>query len=272
MAAHLERSIPYVTGVSLLVNVLANLALIPHMQAVGAAMAALLSQLVAWLLFTALLARHTDLLRTSGVVLRVVLGALPGVAFLLWQSQMSLLLLVPQFVVLATAGCALTRTLYLKDLSMARQILPSRLDRRKVLLIVAGLFIVALAIVVGWYRWSGIIGRKLTPPRPAAYHGALSTSTVLLNPLQVQFERPGTRVVRLVNVGLAPVVITGLVITGPQAHAYAQRNSCSHGPIDLYQSCSIVVSFRGGAEHLSGATLAISEGSNRQLVPLRSLH
>jgi O-antigen/teichoic acid export membrane protein len=126
MAAKQERWIPYVTGISLAVNVLANLVLVPHWQAVGAAIAALLCQLVAFLLFTVLLARHVNLLRTSSVVLRVVLGNLPALAFLLWQHQASLLLLIPVFVALVIAGCVITRTLSLKDVSMARHILLTR--------------------------------------------------------------------------------------------------------------------------------------------------
>jgi len=126
MAAKQERSIPYVTGTALAVNVLANLVLVPHWQAVGAAIAAMLCQLVAFLLFTVLLARHVNLLRTSSIVLRVVLGNLPALAFLLWQHQASLLLLIPVFVALIIGGCVITRTLSLKDVSMVGHILLTR--------------------------------------------------------------------------------------------------------------------------------------------------
>lgn len=129
MAAKRERSIPYVTGISLAVNVLANLVLIPHWRAVGAALAALLCQLVAFSLFTALLARHVNLLRTASAVLRVVLGNLPAVALLLWQPRAPSLLLIPLFVLLVIAGCVVTRTLSLKDVSMARHILLGREDK-----------------------------------------------------------------------------------------------------------------------------------------------
>ncbi len=129
MAAHLERSIPYVTGTSLVVNVLSNLLLIPHWQAVGAATAALLSQLVAFLLFSLLLARHVNLLRTSGVVLRVVLGNAPATAFLFWQPHLPVLLLIPIFAFLVIVGCIVTRTLSMKDVSMMRHMLLTRKNR-----------------------------------------------------------------------------------------------------------------------------------------------
>jgi O-antigen/teichoic acid export membrane protein/O-antigen ligase len=122
MAARQDRLIPYVTGISLAVNILANIFLIPHWQALGAAWAALLSQLVAFLLFTALLAPHVNLLKTAGVLLRVALGNIPALVFLVWQHQASLLLLAPIFVVLVIAGCVVTRTLFLEDIFMARQI------------------------------------------------------------------------------------------------------------------------------------------------------
>lgn len=122
MAAHQDRLIPYVTGTALAVNILANLLLIPHWQALGAAWAALLCQFVAFLLFTALLARHVNLLKTAGVLLRVALGNVPALVFLLWQHQASLLLIAPIFIVLVIAGCIVTRTLYLGDIFMAKQI------------------------------------------------------------------------------------------------------------------------------------------------------
>lgn len=126
MAAKLERSIPWVTGIGVAVNVPTNLLLIPHFQATGAALAALLSQLVAFLLFTALLARHVDLLRAASTVLRVALGNLPALAFLLWQPHLSLVARLPLFVALVVAGCIVTRTFSLRDIALARQMLFAR--------------------------------------------------------------------------------------------------------------------------------------------------
>lgn len=128
MAANLEHSIPYVTGIALAVNVLACVLLIPHLQAVGAAVAALSCQLIAFLLFTILLARHVDLVRVASMILRVVLGTLPALAFIFWQANTSLLFRAPVFVLLAVVGCAVVRTLSLKDVSMAMHILLGRKD------------------------------------------------------------------------------------------------------------------------------------------------
>jgi len=108
------------------VNVLACVLLIPHLQAVGAAAATFLCQLVAFLLFSVLLARHVDLVRVASAILRVVLGTLPALAFIFWQSNTSLLFRTLVFVLLAVVGCVVTRTLSLKDVAMVRNILFSR--------------------------------------------------------------------------------------------------------------------------------------------------
>ncbi len=126
MAADKEHFIPYVTGTSLVVNVLANFILVPHWQATGAAMAALLSQCTAFVLFTVMLARHIRILQTLSIMLRVVLGNLPALLFLLWQQNASLLLLIPTFLLLVIVGCIVTRTLSLKDVLMVRHILFTR--------------------------------------------------------------------------------------------------------------------------------------------------
>ena len=122
MSANQERTIPYITGVSLTVNIVTSFVLIPHLQATGAAVAALLSQLTSFVFLSILLARHTQQLRTMSVLGRVVLGNIPALAFLLWFHNASWLLLMPVFLVLVVAGCVVTRTLSLNDIAMAKEI------------------------------------------------------------------------------------------------------------------------------------------------------
>ncbi|HLZ59725.1 MAG TPA: flippase [Ktedonosporobacter sp.] len=125
-AANMERSLPYVAAASVAVNIVANLALIPLWQALGAAIAALTSDVIGVILFTVLLRSHIKLFPTLGVVLQVVCGNLPTLAFLLWQQQASPLLTVPATLLLSIAGCVATRTLSLQDIATVRHILFSR--------------------------------------------------------------------------------------------------------------------------------------------------
>src|SRR6266700_257889 len=134
MAANLERQIPYVAITSASVNILANLALIPHWQIVGAGLAALGSELIGLCLFTVLLRRQVRLLSVMGVILRVFLGNLPALAFLYWLENSgvriapvsSLLLAAPVVLVLTILGCIATGTLSLKDVRMLRRFLSNK--------------------------------------------------------------------------------------------------------------------------------------------------
>jgi len=69
------------------------------------------------------------------VFVRVVLGNLPALLFLLWQQNASLLFLIPTFVLLVIVGCIVTRTLSQKDVVMARFILftgTSKMSSKKI--------------------------------------------------------------------------------------------------------------------------------------------
>src|SRR5579875_366565 len=126
MAANKERRIPYVTIVSVGVNVVTNLVLIPRWNIAGAGVAALASEFTALCLFSFMLRHQVHLLSTIWVILRVFLGNLPALAFLLWQQRLPLispLLTVPILFVLLIAGCMATRTLSLKDVRMVQQML-----------------------------------------------------------------------------------------------------------------------------------------------------
>lgn len=129
MSANQERTIPYITAVSLAVNIVTSFVLIPHLQAAGAAIAALLSQLTSFIFLSILLARHTHQIRTLGVLARVVLGNIPALAFLYWFHNASWFLLIPIFLVLVIVGCVISRTLSLNDIAMAKEIFLKKAER-----------------------------------------------------------------------------------------------------------------------------------------------
>jgi O-antigen/teichoic acid export membrane protein len=131
MAANKEKAIPLISAVTLVTTLLANALLIPRWQAEGAALAALLAELVSVGLFAALLASQVHLWKTLVGVLLVLLGNLPGLAFLLWQPHLPLLVLAGGFAVLVLLGCVITRSLTLKDVHMALEIVNGRLGRKK---------------------------------------------------------------------------------------------------------------------------------------------
>ena len=131
MAANMERRIPYVTATSVSVNVLMNLVLIPRWQFVGAGVAALSSELSALFLFYMLLRRHVRLLPIMGVVLRVLLGNLPALAFLLWQQHTTLLLVEPIALLLTVIGYLVTGVFSLNDVLIARRFLLTWRGRSK---------------------------------------------------------------------------------------------------------------------------------------------
>jgi O-antigen/teichoic acid export membrane protein len=126
MAVHKERQMMYVTFVSSGINICANLVLIPHWQIVGAGVAALTSELVGLGLFTLVLRHHIRLFSTLSLLLRVVLGNLPMLLFLIWQQRAPLLLTIPLALVLSVVGCLMTHVLSVKDFRLARHIVDMR--------------------------------------------------------------------------------------------------------------------------------------------------
>lgn len=131
MAANRESKIPLISGVTLVITFLANALLIPLWQATGASVAAVVAELASVGLFSALLASHVHLKNAWGVVLRVLLGNLPGLVLLLWLPHLPLLLLAVGTALLALPGCVITHTLSLNDVKMVRQMVDTRLRRRK---------------------------------------------------------------------------------------------------------------------------------------------
>jgi O-antigen/teichoic acid export membrane protein len=132
MAANQEQRIPYATGLSLAANILANLAFIPYWQTSGAALAALSSEIVGLCLFASLLAHYVYLSTVVGALIKVLLGNVPGLVFLLWQQHLPILYLLPIFGFLTLVGCMATRALSLKDIQMAHQLLVARREKRYV--------------------------------------------------------------------------------------------------------------------------------------------
>ncbi len=129
MAANQERRIPYITAISLSTNILANILLIPLWQTTGAAIAALLCELVGLCLFSLLLVRHVHLSAIVLVIFQVVLGNVPGLVFLLWQQHMPMFYLLPAFGLITLAGCFATHALSLKDLEVVRRLLVARREK-----------------------------------------------------------------------------------------------------------------------------------------------
>jgi O-antigen/teichoic acid export membrane protein len=128
-AANLERRVPYLSAVSMSINLLLNLVLIPHWQFIGAAIAALLSELVSLCLFSLLLRRYINLFPVILILLRVFLGNFPMLLFLIWQQQMSLLFAIPLALLLSVIGCLVTRVLSIKDVRLIRQVLDVRRNK-----------------------------------------------------------------------------------------------------------------------------------------------
>lgn len=130
MAANQEHRIPYATGLSLVANILANLVFIPYWQTTGAAIAALVSEIVGLFLFASILAHYVYLSTTVGALIKVLLGNVPGLVFLFWQPHMFILYQLPIFGLLTLVGCIATRALSHKDIQMARQLLVARRAKR----------------------------------------------------------------------------------------------------------------------------------------------
>jgi O-antigen/teichoic acid export membrane protein/O-antigen ligase len=130
MAANQEHRIPYATGLSLAANILANLVFIPYWQTTGAALAALSCEIVGLCLFSAILAHYVYVSKVVVALLKVLLGNIPGLLFLLWQQHMPVLYVLPLFVLLTLIGYIATSALSIKDVQMARQILVARREKR----------------------------------------------------------------------------------------------------------------------------------------------
>lgn len=131
MAANKEKTIPLISAVILVTTLMANGLLIPRWQADGAALAALLTELISVSLFAALLAKQVDLGKTLVGVLLVCAGNLPGLAFLLWQPHLPLFVLAGGFAVLVPVGYIITRSLTLKDVHMTIEMVKGRSSRKK---------------------------------------------------------------------------------------------------------------------------------------------
>ena len=114
-AANMERSVPIVTIVSASINLLLNVALVPHWQILGASLAALISEAVALSLFAMQLRQQIRLWPMAGMLCLVLLGNLPSLALLLWQHRIPLLLSLPLSLLLTVVGYLMTRTLSFKD-------------------------------------------------------------------------------------------------------------------------------------------------------------
>ena len=131
MSAHLEKRMMYVTVGSSIVNIVANLVLIPYWHIIGAGVAALAGELVGFCLLTYLLRPHVHLSSNLSMILRICAGNIPMLLFLIWQQKASALLVVPLALLLTLCGCILTRTISIKDVALLRNVVYSRRKRKE---------------------------------------------------------------------------------------------------------------------------------------------
>lgn len=126
MAANMERTIPYIAGISAAINVAGNLFFIPHWQAVGAGIISLASEFLALLLFVVLIRKHIHIWSTMWAVCQVALGCAPMAAFLYWQPQVPLLLAATIALGLTILGCLMTQGLTWRDMTLIWNFLRAR--------------------------------------------------------------------------------------------------------------------------------------------------
>src|SRR5260370_33253840 len=100
-AANIERKVPVVTIVSASINLLLNVALVPHWQILGASLAALISEAVALSLFAMQLREQIRLWPMAGMLCLVLLSNLPSLALLLWQHRSPRLISLPLSLMMA---------------------------------------------------------------------------------------------------------------------------------------------------------------------------
>jgi O-antigen/teichoic acid export membrane protein/O-antigen ligase len=129
-AINRERRVARVSIISASVNLLLNIALIPHWQILGAGLAALTSEAVALSLFALQLRQYIRLWPAAGMLCLVLLSNLPSLALLLWQHWMPLLLSLPLSLCLTLIGYIVTRTLSFKDMRQIIHILLARKDEK----------------------------------------------------------------------------------------------------------------------------------------------
>jgi O-antigen/teichoic acid export membrane protein len=122
-AANMERRVPIVTTVSASINLLLNVALVPHWQILGASLVALISEGVGLSLFAIQLRQHIRLWPMAGMLCLVLLSNLSSLALLLWQRPIPLLLSLPLALLLTIIGYIVTRTLSFKDVRQMLHIL-----------------------------------------------------------------------------------------------------------------------------------------------------
>ena len=115
-AANLEPRIPLVTTISTLINLAANLLLIPRWQIMGASLAALGSEGVSLCLFTLLLKHYIRPLPLAGTAMSIFFSNMPTLIFLHWQYQAPFVITIPLGVGLSSASYLLTGTLARRDI------------------------------------------------------------------------------------------------------------------------------------------------------------
>ncbi len=121
-AAHLEHRIPRVTIISTIINIAANLLLIPRWQILGASVATLSSEAVTLCLFTIMLTKYIHPLPMIGTTLSILISNLPALALLRGQYSQSFILTIPLAVILSIASYMVTGTLMREDLIKLWQI------------------------------------------------------------------------------------------------------------------------------------------------------
>ncbi len=126
MAVNLEQRIPMITTISAVVNLVLNLLFIPLWQAVGAGIAALLSECVGYLLFSILLRPFVTSANIFSVMMRVILSNLI-VLVLLWElPTLPLLFSVPLALLGVLIGYSVLRVLTWQDVRFITRSLAKR--------------------------------------------------------------------------------------------------------------------------------------------------
>ena len=122
-AAHLERRIPLVTATSTVLNLAANLLLIPRWQILGASLAALSSEGATLCLFTLLLKPYIHPLSLLRMALSILVSNLPAFTLLRWQYQTTFIATIPLSISLILAGYLFTGIVVRQDISKVFQLL-----------------------------------------------------------------------------------------------------------------------------------------------------
>ena len=125
-AAQMEKRIPFVTAASTIINIFANLVLVPRWSITGAALATLMSEGIALCLYLFLLGRCLRVAPLIAMLFLVGLANLPAWLFLYWQRTLPLALALPAAFLLTFVIYLVGRLLVRQDVITIRRMLLAR--------------------------------------------------------------------------------------------------------------------------------------------------